>query len=74
MNGTTQMQAAGSPETHAKADLGLFALSFVVVLFVALFAQLLFLKWRPWFPGSESERSLIGGVKAGVYTFMSHLN
>ena len=74
MNGITQLAATGTPDGHAKTDLGLFALSFVLVLLVALFAQLMFLKWRPWFPGSESERSLIGGVKAGVYTFMSHLN
>jgi light-harvesting complex 1 beta chain len=53
---------------------GLFFLSFVFVLLIALVAQTLFLKWRPWFPGAESEKSLIKGVRAGVYTFMSHLN
>ena len=61
-------------EESTKADKGLYALSFVVVLFIAILAQILFLKWRPWFPGSESEQSLIGAVRAGVYTFMSHLN
>lgn len=52
----------------------LFFISFVFVLFIALIAPFLFLKWRTWFPGAESEKSLLKGVRAGVYTFMSHLN
>ena len=52
----------------------LFLVSFVLVLLIALAAQALFLKWRVWLPGSESEKSLIKGVRSGVYTFMSHLN
>ena len=67
-----------SANVHAAAHDGaangaLFLLSFVVVLCVAVTAQLLFFKWRKWFPGAESERSLIKGVRAGVYTFLSHL-
>jgi light-harvesting complex 1 beta chain len=30
-------------------------------------------QWRSWLPGAEAEKSMIGGVKAAVYTFMSHL-
>lgn len=56
------------------ANAVLFLLSFAVVLCVAVAAQLLFVKWRPWFPGAEGETSLIKGVRAGVYTFLSHLN
>jgi light-harvesting complex 1 beta chain len=52
----------------------LFFVSFVFVLAIALVGQLTFLKWRAWFPGAESEKSLFKGVRAGVYTFMSHLN
>jgi light-harvesting complex 1 beta chain len=52
----------------------LFFTSFVFVLLIAIVAQTMFLNWRPWFPGAESEKSLIKGVSAGVYTFMSHLN
>jgi light-harvesting complex 1 beta chain len=59
---------------HSKGDGTLFLLSFVFVLLVALVAQVLFLKWRGWFPGAESEKSLFKSVRAGVYTFMSHLN
>ena len=29
--------------------------------------------WRTWLPGAEGVKSLYGGVKAAVYTFMSHL-
>ncbi|WP_422016091.1 hypothetical protein [Roseateles sp.] len=52
----------------------LFFMSFVFVFFIALVAQVLFLKWRTWLPGAEGEKSLIQGVKSGVYTFLSHLN
>lgn len=58
----------------SKAYEALFFVSFVFVLMIAVAAQLLLLKWRRWFPGAESEKSLIKGVRAGVYTFMSHLN
>ncbi|CAN5337069.1 hypothetical protein BH11PSE10_BH11PSE10_18270 [soil metagenome] len=64
-----------NPALHdSKTYEALFFLSFVVVLLIAIPGQVLFLKWRRWFPGAESEKSLIKGVKAGVYTFMSHLN
>jgi light-harvesting complex 1 beta chain len=58
----------------SKAYEALFFVSFVFVLLIAVAAQLLLLKWRRWLPGAESEKSLIKGVRAGVYTFMSHLN
>lgn len=51
----------------------LFWISFALVLIVACAAQLLFLDWRSWLPGAEGERSLFRAVRAGVYTFMSHL-
>jgi light-harvesting complex 1 beta chain len=51
----------------------LFAPSFLVFLAIALFGQLLGLSWRSWLPGAEGVQSLFGGVKAAVYTFMSHL-
>ena len=51
----------------------LFLMSFVCVLFIVLAAQLLFLDWRAWLPGAEGEKSLIKGVRSGVYSFMSHL-
>jgi len=47
--------------------------SFCALFMVALFACVLPWQWRTWLPGAESEKSLIGGVKAAVYTFMSYL-
>jgi light-harvesting complex 1 beta chain len=66
---------AGSPAVpETRTDEGLFLVSFIFVLLIALAAQVLFLDWRTWLPGAEGEKSLIKGVRAGVYTFMSHLN
>ena len=51
----------------------IFALSFTAFLVIALFGQLLGWHWRTWLPGAEGVKSIFGGVKAAVYTFMSHL-
>ena len=61
-------------EGDSKVFYGIFVVSFSVLLLFALFASLLPWQWRTWLPGAESEKSLIGGVKAAVYTFMSYLN
>ena len=60
-------------KNDSKTFLGIFAVSFVVFLVIALIAQTLAWQWRPWFPGAEGEKSLVGGVKAAVYSFMSYL-
>jgi light-harvesting complex 1 beta chain len=52
---------------------GIFIASFAVFLLVALLAQALTWHWRTWLPGAEAEKSMLGGVKAAVYTAMSHL-
>ena len=52
----------------------IFASSFVVFLVIALVSQLLMFKWRLWFPGAEGDLSLIEGVKAAVYSFMSYID
>ncbi len=51
----------------------LFVAAFVVFLAVALVGQTLGMQWRSWLPGSEGATSVHGGVKAAVYTFMSHV-
>mgnify|MGYP003516442359 CR=1 FL=1 len=51
----------------------IFAAGFAVFLAIALAGQLLGWHWRTWLPGAEGVKSLNGGVKAAVYTFMSHL-
>jgi light-harvesting complex 1 beta chain len=58
---------------ESRKDLLIFALGFVVLLVIALAGQLLGRPWRTWLPGAEGVESLFGGVKAAVYTFMSHL-
>jgi light-harvesting complex 1 beta chain len=70
----TTVPAAHPALQDSKTYEALFLVSFVFVLLIALASQVLFLKWRTWLPGAESEKSLIKGVRAGVYTFMSHLN
>ena len=59
--------------TRSRADFLIFALSFAVFLVIALFGQSLGRPWRTWLPGAEGVGSLLGGVKAAVYTYMSNL-
>jgi light-harvesting complex 1 beta chain len=51
----------------------IFSVAFVAFLAIALVGVTLGLPWRNWFPGAEGVKSVTGGVKAAVYTFMSHL-
>jgi light-harvesting complex 1 beta chain len=51
----------------------IFALGYAVFLGIAVVGQLLGWHWRDWLPGAEGVKSIFGGVKAAVYTFMSHL-
>jgi light-harvesting complex 1 beta chain len=56
------------------AAIVIFVPAFVLFLAIALIGQTLGQPWRSWLPGAESDKSVTGGVKAAVYTFMSHLN
>jgi light-harvesting complex 1 beta chain len=60
-------------ETHSVSFLTLFGVSFVVFAAIAIVGQVLGWHWRSWLPGAEGVKSMTGGVKAAVYTFMSHL-
>lgn len=62
-----------SVKTNSITYASIFAVSFVLFLAIALVAQMLFLRWRSWFPGAEGGKTLIGDVRAAVYTFMSQL-
>ena len=71
--------ASGLPHSHqVKRDNGafwaIFAVSFLLFFAIALIAQMLGWQWRSWLPGAEGVKSLTGGVKAAVYTFMSYLS
>jgi tetrahydromethanopterin S-methyltransferase subunit B len=60
--------------TLSGADYGIFAVSFVAILLIAVLASLCFIDWRAWFPGAENHNSLLGGVRSAVYSFMDYLN
>ncbi len=62
-----------SVKTNSITYYSIFAVSFVIFLAITLVAQVLFLQWRSWFPGAEGGKTLVGDVKAAVYTFMSQL-
>jgi light-harvesting complex 1 beta chain len=51
----------------------LFAVSFLLFAAIATVGALFGCQWRAWLPGAEGVKSMTGGVKAAVYTFMSHL-
>ena len=72
-NPMQRVPARETAETHAVSFLTLFAVSFVVFAAIAVVGQMLGWHWRSWLPGAEGVKSMTGGVKAAVYTFMSHL-
>jgi len=51
----------------------IFICGFLLFFPIALVASALGCHWRNWLPGAEGVNSLMGGVKAAVYTFMAHL-
>jgi light-harvesting complex 1 beta chain len=61
-------------EREQRAFLLIFVPAFVVFLAIALVGQTLGMQWRSWLPGAEGIKSVTGGVKAAVYTFMSYLS
>ncbi len=66
--------APNLPAIHdTTSSTSLFVVAFVVFLAIALVARMLTMQWRTWLPGAEGEKSMIGGVRAAVYTFMSHI-
>lgn len=60
--------------TGPHSDRLILWVAFVVIAPIALLGQLLGLHWRNWLPGAEGATSAFGGVKAAVYTFMSHIS
>ena len=75
---TNHNAVAETPHKHIEQSNSIaftiiFVSIFMLFLGIAILSMLLRLPWRSWFPGAEQSSSLIGGVKAGVYTLMSHL-
>jgi hypothetical protein len=51
----------------------IFVFGFVVIFTIASLASLLGINWRNYLPGAQTTDGLLAGVKAVVYTFMSHI-
>ncbi|MFM8590666.1 hypothetical protein [Limnohabitans sp.] len=51
----------------------IFLLAFSLLFSVVLLAKLVGLHWRELLPGAEQAPGMVQGVKAAVYTFMSHI-
>jgi len=73
MISSTHAPHDGVLKKDTKTFQAIFAVGFAVFLMIALCAQTVGLSWRSWLPGAEGTKSLTGGVKAAVYTFMSNL-
>lgn len=58
---------------ESQAFWSIFLLGFVLLFVVALLAKLVGVHWRELLPGAEHAKSIGQGVKAAVYTFMSHI-
>ena len=66
--------------THRPAHRGdrlahalIFIPCFAVLFSVAILGQAVGLHWRRWLPGAENMNNVFAGVKAAVYTLMSHI-
>ncbi len=73
MNNLTCTSLKPSPKDGKLALYLIFAPCFVLLLSIAVLGQLVGLHWQNWLPGAEQKTSLISGVHAAVYTFMSHI-
>lgn len=74
MTGINSGLRNGLLKKESTAFAAIFFVGFAMFLFIAVIAQVLGWHWRSWLPGAESVKSVTGGVKAAVYTFMSHLS
>jgi len=73
MANTHSEHARLHPHDDVRSFSLIFALGFAVFLVIALLGTAMGLHWRTWLPGAEGMKSIFGGVKASVYTFMSHV-
>ena len=62
-----------SPANESSAFWSIFLLAFGLLFIVVLLAKLVGIQWRELLPGAENAPGMVQGVKAAVYTFMSHI-
>ena len=53
---------------------GIYAVTFIVFLLLALASLMCLQNWRSLLPGAEGARSLLDGVNTAVYTVISQLS
>jgi len=73
MQHTSQLQEDLSPANESSAFWVIFLLAFGLLFIVVLLAKLVGVHWRELLPGAENAPGMVAGVKAAVYTFMSHI-
>lgn len=73
MANSQHMHTEKTGGTQSLSFITIFTVGFVLFAAIAVVAQTLGWNWRSWLPGAEGVKSMTGGVKAAVYTFMSHL-
>lgn len=70
---TSPMHEDLSPANESVTFWSIFLLAFGLLFVVVLLAKLVGLHWRELLPGAENAPGMVAGVKAAVYTFMSHI-
>ena len=73
MQHTPHLHEDLSPANESSAFWSIFLLAFGLLFTVVLLAKLVGLHWRELLPGAEHAPGMVAGVKAAVYTFMSHI-
>lgn len=73
MQHTSPLQEDLSPANESSAFWSIFVLAFGLLFIVVLLAKLVGIHWRELLPGAENAPGMVQGVKAAVYTFMSHI-
>jgi len=73
MSNTSHLNQEHLRADESQAFWTIFAIGFLIFFVLAVLASLLGINWRSHFPGAESTKGLVVGVKAAVYTFMSHI-
>ncbi len=73
MQHTPHLHEDLSPANESSAFWSIFLLAFGLLFVVVLLAKLVGIHWRELLPGAENAPGMVQGVKAAVYTFMSHI-
>ena len=73
MQHTSLTESDRSPADESQAFWTIYLLAFALLFLLVVLAKLVGVHWREYLPGAEQAESIGQGVKAAVYTFMSHI-